>query len=91
MCKFDFDITLYTFSMRHTRIKVCPQNLADRFFILTSLITHLGCYLFQIKEINKEKYRRTYEDVMKRLDRYENEFLPQVKLDTTEVRLLLFF
>ena len=31
------------------------------------------------------KYRKIYEDVMKRLDKLENEFLPQVTVDTTEI------
>ena len=31
------------------------------------------------------KYRKIYEDVMKKLDRLENEFLPQVTVETTEI------
>ena len=44
-----------------------------------------NCCGFQVKEINKHAYRRVYEDVMKTLDRWENEFLPQVSLDITDV------
>jgi inositol polyphosphate 5-phosphatase INPP5B/F len=33
------------------------------------------------------KYRKIHEDVMKKLDKLENEFLPQVTVDTTEVIL----
>ncbi|XP_061195086.1 inositol polyphosphate 5-phosphatase OCRL-like [Saccostrea echinata] len=42
--------------------------------------------LFQIevKVIDKEKSNKVYEDVMKKLDRLENDYLPQVKLDKTE-------
>lgn len=35
--------------------------------------------------IDQVRYKKVYEDVMKKLDRLENEFLPQVKLDRTEV------
>ena len=31
-----------------------------------------------MKVIDPAKYRRIYEDVMKKLDKLENEFLPQV-------------
>ena len=31
------------------------------------------------------KYRKIYEEVMKELDKMENEFLPQVSVDTTEI------
>ena len=44
--------------------------------------------LFQssVKVINQTKYRRVYEDVMKKLDKLENEFLPQVTVDRMEVQ-----
>jgi phosphatidylinositol-bisphosphatase len=35
--------------------------------------------------IDKEKSNKVYEDIMKKLDRLENDYLPQVKLDKTEV------
>ena len=38
-----------------------------------------------MKVVDPVQYRRIYEDVMKRLDRLENEFLPQVTVDTTEI------
>ncbi|XP_068249219.1 inositol polyphosphate 5-phosphatase OCRL isoform X1 [Palaemon carinicauda] len=40
-----------------------------------------------IKVIDTRRYRRNYEEVMKKLDKLENEFLPQVTVDTTEVIL----
>ncbi|XP_056015071.1 inositol polyphosphate 5-phosphatase OCRL-like isoform X2 [Ostrea edulis] len=42
--------------------------------------------LFNIeaKVIDKEKSNKVYEDIMKKLDRLENDYLPQVKLDKTE-------
>ncbi|XP_012276603.1 inositol polyphosphate 5-phosphatase OCRL-1 isoform X2 [Orussus abietinus] len=39
----------------------------------------------QIRVIDKVKYRKIHEEVMKKLDKLENEFLPQVMVDTTEV------
>ena len=39
----------------------------------------------QVKVIDEKRYKKTYEDIMKKLDRIENEFLPQIKLDKTEV------
>jgi len=35
--------------------------------------------------MNRESYKAVYEEVMKELDKLENEFLPQVKLSTLEV------
>ena len=45
--------------------------------------------LTQIKVINKKQYRLVYEDIMKHLDRMENEYLPQVVLSTTDVSSLV--
>lgn len=39
----------------------------------------------QIRIIDTVKYRRIHEEVMKKLDKLENEFLPQVMVDTTEI------
>jgi inositol polyphosphate 5-phosphatase INPP5B/F len=41
----------------------------------------------QIRVIDMVKYRKIHEDVMKKLDKLENEFLPQVTVDNTEVIL----
>jgi len=41
--------------------------------------------VFQVKEINSVLERKVREEVMKVLDQRENEFLPQVILDTIEV------
>ena len=38
-----------------------------------------------MKVVDQVRYRRIYEDIMKRLDKLENEFLPQVTVDTTEI------
>ncbi|PSN44843.1 Inositol polyphosphate 5-phosphatase OCRL-1 [Blattella germanica] len=39
----------------------------------------------QIRVIDTAKYRKIHEEVMKKLDKLENEFLPQVMVDNTEV------
>ncbi|KAG6460975.1 type II inositol 1,4,5-trisphosphate 5-phosphatase [Manduca sexta] len=38
-----------------------------------------------IKIIDEEKYRKVYEEVIKQLDKMENEMIPQVKVDRTEI------
>lgn len=37
-----------------------------------------------IKVIDQKRYKKVYEDIMKQLDRIENDYLPQIKLDKTE-------
>ncbi|XP_014209022.1 inositol polyphosphate 5-phosphatase OCRL-1 [Copidosoma floridanum] len=39
----------------------------------------------KIRVIDSIKYRKIHEDLMKKLDKLENEFLPQVTVDTTEI------
>ncbi|XP_050457217.1 type II inositol 1,4,5-trisphosphate 5-phosphatase isoform X1 [Cataglyphis hispanica] len=39
----------------------------------------------QIRIIDMTKYRKIHEEVMKKLDKLENEFLPQVMVDTTDI------
>lgn len=39
----------------------------------------------EIKIIDKEKYRKVYEEVIKKLDKFENEQIPQVMVDQTEI------
>ena len=43
------------------------------------------CIYLQVKVINGDSYKSVYEDVMKQLDKLENEYLPQVKLNKLEV------
>lgn len=38
-----------------------------------------------IKVVDNNKYRKIYEEVLKKLDKLENEFLPQVTVDKTEI------
>ncbi|XP_046393866.1 inositol polyphosphate 5-phosphatase OCRL [Ischnura elegans] len=41
----------------------------------------------EVKVIDIAKYRKIHEEVMKKLDKLENEFLPQVMVDNTEIIL----
>jgi hypothetical protein len=43
------------------------------------------CYFVQVKVHNRDKYQRVYEDVMRMMDKNENDYLPQVKLSAFEV------
>ncbi|RZF36514.1 hypothetical protein LSTR_LSTR008849 [Laodelphax striatellus] len=42
-------------------------------------------FLSEIRVVDEVKYRKIHEEVMKKLDKLENEFLPQVMVDNTEV------
>ncbi|CAG5125874.1 unnamed protein product [Candidula unifasciata] len=37
-----------------------------------------------VRVIDQKLYKKVYEDIMKHLDRLENDYLPQIKLDKTE-------
>ncbi|RUS72880.1 hypothetical protein EGW08_019354 [Elysia chlorotica] len=39
----------------------------------------------KIRVIDQKRYKRVYEDIMKKMDRMENDYLPQIKLDKTEI------
>ena len=39
----------------------------------------------EVRVIDEEKSKKVYEDIMKHLDKVENDYLPQVKLDKTEI------
>lgn len=39
----------------------------------------------EIKIIDEEKYRKIYEEVIKKLDKLENELIPQVTVDQTDI------
>ncbi|KAF7990591.1 hypothetical protein HCN44_000396 [Aphidius gifuensis] len=44
-----------------------------------------GIFDSQIRVIDMIKYRKIHEELMKKLDKLENEFLPQVMVDTNEI------
>lgn len=39
----------------------------------------------EISVVDQTKYRKVHEDILKKMDKHENEFLPQVTVDQTEV------
>lgn len=39
----------------------------------------------EISVVDPLKYRKVHEDLLKKMDKHENEFLPQVTVDQTEV------
>ncbi|CAH1156231.1 unnamed protein product [Phaedon cochleariae] len=39
----------------------------------------------EISVVDPSKYRRVHEELLKKMDKYENEYLPQVTVDQTEV------
>ena len=52
---------------------------------IDSISRGIELFTSQISVIDKKQYFEVYKDVMKKLDRLENEYLPQVTLDKTEV------
>ena len=42
----------------------------------------------QVRVIDQPRYKSVYEDIMKKVDRWENDTLPQIKLDKTEVHII---
>uniref|UniRef100_A0A1B6EGW5 Rho-GAP domain-containing protein n=1 Tax=Clastoptera arizonana TaxID=38151 RepID=A0A1B6EGW5_9HEMI len=42
-------------------------------------------FLSEVRVIDAFKFRKIHEEVMKKLDKLENEFLPQVMVDSTEI------
>ncbi|XP_044755725.1 inositol polyphosphate 5-phosphatase OCRL isoform X2 [Coccinella septempunctata] len=45
-----------------------------------------GVFKSEISVIDQAKFRKVHEELLKRLDKLENEFLPQVTVDQTEVK-----
>lgn len=54
---------------------------------VVSCCSYLVSCLCQVRKIDAAKYRKVHEEVMKKLDKLENEFLPQVMVDNTEIIL----
>lgn len=45
-----------------------------------------GVFKSEISVIDQTKFRKVHEELLKRMDKLENEFLPQVTVDQTEVK-----
>jgi len=63
----------------------CEDRLS---FGSVSFCHHFFC--LQIKTYNPTLERKVREEVMKLLDQKENEFLPQVSLNVTDVRVISY-
>ncbi len=50
---------------------------------------HLSHLWLQIKRINSEIYKKTFEEIVRNIDKMENECIPSVSLDKREVKFLL--
>ena len=71
---------------QHDWVKIFIFGLPVRY--LSYWEYHIDMYTdiyLQVKVINGDSYKSVYEDVMKQLDKLENEYLPQVKLNKLEV------
>lgn len=45
----------------------------------------------QIKRINSEAYKKTFEEIVRNIDRMENECIPSVTLAKQEVKFIFCF
>lgn len=48
-----------------------------------------ACFFLKIKRINSEAYKKTFEEIVRNIDKMENECIPSVTLAKQEVKIFL--
>lgn len=51
---------------------------------------HLFCLFLQIKRVNADIYKKTFEEIVRNIDKMENECIPSVTLSKREVKFHIF-
>lgn len=51
----------------------------------------LSCLFLQIKRVNAEAYKKTFEEIVRNIDKMENECIPSVTLSKREVKFAITF
>lgn len=57
-------------------------------YMLHCPLSHL---FLQIKRVNSESYKKTFEEIVRNIDKMENECIPSVTLAKQEVKFLITF
>lgn len=58
-------------------------------FVILYNVCHAHLFL-QIKRVNSEAYKKTFEEIVRNIDKMENECIPSVTLAKQEVKGLIY-